>query len=159
MAFPSKKIKKLKRDARSGVTLVELLVSVLLLTIIFCGWMAMNNIQAVRKESFRYEAVEKAEGLLDSITVLYWSDPDNWYDSALVVNQASGHLEPVRPGKSDLFPLWPDSENPIGCTIHIQELDDFGGVWAKVALYDSYIKSPSLQSPFATLRLLLEAPY
>ena len=38
-----------------------------LLVIVFVGWVRMNNIQAVNKESLRYAAIEKAAGMLDAV--------------------------------------------------------------------------------------------
>lgn len=71
---------------RSGVSLVEVMVSVLLLFIIFCGWFRMNNIQAVRKESYRYEAVERAAGMLDALSAGAFIET-----SGVLVQDGDGH--------------------------------------------------------------------
>jgi hypothetical protein len=58
------------RHARRGFSLVELLVATILLIIIFIGWLQIANFQAIRKESLRRLALEKAAGYLDVMSEL-----------------------------------------------------------------------------------------
>jgi prepilin-type N-terminal cleavage/methylation domain-containing protein len=58
------------RPARRGFSLVELLIATLLIVIIFLGWLQIANFQAIRKESLRRLALEKAAGYLDVMSQL-----------------------------------------------------------------------------------------
>ena len=51
---------------RRGTTLVELMISVLILTIVCVSWLKIIGIQSARKESRRREAVEKLAGMMDA---------------------------------------------------------------------------------------------
>ena len=148
------------RDFRSGQSLVEVLVSILLLFIVFCSWAAMNNIQAVRKESFRYAAVEKAAGILDAMTAL--SDeqeafPDTWYrldEKTGFPKEWTGKNIP----ENGVFELWPGQNVPIGCSIFVSQKAGpsawTNGVWCTVSLYDT--TDGTARRPYASLKALLE---
>jgi len=55
-----------KFRARCGVTLVELLVSMLILTFVCLAWLEIIGIQSARKEARRREAVERLVGMMDA---------------------------------------------------------------------------------------------
>lgn len=57
---------RLRTCARRGVTLVELLVSMLILTIVCIAWLQIIGIQSARKEARRREAVERLAGMMDA---------------------------------------------------------------------------------------------
>ncbi len=52
--------------ARRGVTLVELMISMLILTIVCISWLQIIGIQSARKEARRREAVERLVGMMDA---------------------------------------------------------------------------------------------
>ena len=52
--------------ARSGVTLVELMISMLILAIVCIAWLQIIGIQSARKEARRREAVERLAGIMDA---------------------------------------------------------------------------------------------
>ncbi len=58
-----------RRHTCAGFSLVELLVASVIIVIIFIAWLRIANFQAVRKESLRRLAIEKAAGYLDVMTV------------------------------------------------------------------------------------------
>lgn len=51
---------------RRGVTLVELMISMLLLAIICVAWFKIIAVQSARKEARRREAVERLAGMMDA---------------------------------------------------------------------------------------------
>lgn len=155
----------------SGATLVEVMVSVLLLFIIFCSWAAMNNVQAVRKESFRYAAVEKAAGMLDAMD----------RDSGTVVK--IGKIEKVTSltkdrsyrfsdgqwlivsDEDELTRLFPESDDvEIGYRVRTKTPEDIAGgdsswrsgMWAEVELYDDWRRKASKQTPFSRFRMFVK---
>ena len=152
-------------SSRSGVSLVELMVSILLLMIAFLGWMRMNNIQAVRKESLRYAAVEKAAGLLDAmmsqekVEGLTKSEKYNY-------QWTEGGLVKIKPNV--IAPLWRDGEGATddvpGYRIVLEDRSGASssrstfwnrGVWARMELFDS-CRSGGNNPPFACLRVFLK---
>ena len=57
---------RLRIDSRRGVTLVELMISMLILTIVCLAWLEIIGIQSARKEARRREAVERLAGMMDA---------------------------------------------------------------------------------------------
>lgn len=57
---------RLRIDARRGVTLVELMISMLILAIVCIAWLQIIGIQSARKEARRREAVERLAGMMDA---------------------------------------------------------------------------------------------
>lgn len=57
---------RLRIAARRGVTLVELMISMLILAIVCIAWLQIIGIQSARKEARRREAVERLAGMMDS---------------------------------------------------------------------------------------------
>ncbi len=149
-----------RRGARSGVTLVELLVCTLLLAIVFCCWAAMNNIQGVRRESLRYAAVEKAAGILDlaaGMELKTQSQGPRFYE----LNESKGELEDQngKEGDDAVRALW--SGQTIGYRLWAENRGWGGGAryawtngtWAVICLYDT-LSDADGQKPFAELRIL-----
>ena len=64
---------RLCRRARCGVTLVELMISMLILTIVCLAWLEIVGIQSARKEARRREAVERLSGMMDAFLYIYKS--------------------------------------------------------------------------------------
>ena len=56
---------------RRGVTLVELMVSMLILTIVCRAWLEIIGIQSARREARRREAVERLAGMMDAFLYRY----------------------------------------------------------------------------------------
>lgn len=53
-------------SAKKGVTLVELLISVLILTIVCVSWLQIIGTQSARKEARRRESVDRLAGMMDA---------------------------------------------------------------------------------------------
>ena len=57
---------RLSISAHGGVTLVELMISMLILAIVCISWLEIIGIQSARKEARRREAVERLAGKMDA---------------------------------------------------------------------------------------------
>lgn len=130
-----------RRSLRSGFSLVELMVSTLLFTIIFIGWLTISNFQAIRRESLRRLAIETASGYLDVMAKVtgpsigfYTLNPTN-----LVVSSTSP--------PPTVEPLFGSSE-PIGYTLEVVQTSSLppdiqhegwpDTHWAVIRLYDRH---------------------
>lgn len=103
---------RLRIAARRGVTLVELMISMLILTIVCIAWLQIIGIQSARKEARRREAVERLAGMMDAF--LYCKsaggvDPGYGYKMDL----STGSFEKDRSGKN-VYPVFSEGESPIG---------------------------------------------
>lgn len=59
---------RLRFSVHRGVTLVELMIGFLILTIICISWFTIAQIQSAKKEALRREAVERLAGMMDAFT-------------------------------------------------------------------------------------------
>lgn len=163
---------RLRFSARRGVTLVELMISMLILTIVCISWLQIIGIQSARKEARRREAVERLAGMMDAFMYsqkkgtsvglyqLKWdTSKDNIYFEK--ENQTD-----------DVFPMFDGSVSPIGyrlCVVKKNNLylsdkfenwnttgRDFKGYWLVGYLYNSSGCSESEAGrPFFTLPVCL----
>lgn len=123
------------RDPRSGTTLVELCVAMVLLVIVFTGWVRMNNIQAVNKESLRYAAIEKAAGMLEAVDYAKLSQEGMDVAGTVLTIDEAGDVHYIS-GESDghpfgrVFPLFADHVQ-IGYQCHVKENMVGDSVWSK----------------------------
>ncbi len=62
---------RLRVATRRGVTLVELLIAMLILTIVCIAWLEIIGAQSARREARRREAVERLAGMLDAFLYCY----------------------------------------------------------------------------------------
>ena len=99
---------RLRFSVRRGVTLVELMISMLILTIVCTAWLEIIGIQSAKKEARRREAVERLAGMMDAFMEVKKGDvidSDKYY--AMVKN---GHMRDFEPSLSEngLEPLFED---------------------------------------------------
>ena len=166
---------------RTGATLVELIVCLILLAILFTGWVRINNVQALRKESLRYAAVEKAAGIMDAI------DAEDVQPYASKVTQKSVEFQILPDGSIESASLWKNGSRiirpffnedfPIGYQCHTEIVEDsnpaelgnqdvrFGKtIWLVVDLFDVHgdlnehgetLELPSRPRPFTSLRSMI----
>lgn len=148
-----------RRLRRAGFSLVELLVAILLIFIVFAGWMRMNNIQAVNKESLRYAAVEKAAGMLDAIDAEKVQEQGLDLEGTYLRVKPDGSLE--ESDESTVLPLWQNSDKDgYGYQCHVlndyasTETSQWGNsVWIVVDLFDNGIGFLDNRKPFTSLRI------
>lgn len=142
---------------KDGFSLVELLVGMLLLAIVFCGWLSMNNIQQVSREALRYAAVEEAAGMLDALSSL----PGGGRAEGGYRITPAGIPERL-PHEDDrggvILPLG-DGPDALGYCLEIYDGDlpesDVNWRWARVWLFDRCDMTAGVDEPFADFRVLL----
>lgn len=108
---------RLRFAARRGVTLVELLVSTLILSIVCIAWLQIIGIQSARKEARRREAVERLSGMMDAF---------------MYVNKSAQLSKSIKNGNGESYRIVKetnslsfDNDNSKGTAIH--PLYDEGG--------------------------------
>ena len=127
----------------------------LLLAVVFCGWLAMNNIQPVAKESLRYAAIEEAAGLLDALSAADLPMPGVYED-----NGTNGLSLVTNAGVDDVFPFDNASPLSIGYRLEVADASDaqaygLAGRWARIRLFDNAEALASSDQAFAEFRLFL----
>ncbi len=152
-----------------GFSLVELLVTTLIVIIVFAAWVRISNFQAIRTESLRRAAIEKATGYLDfmadgpSIVGAYslaWDTNDSSYD-------LSGPSDPSDP--SYRIPALFEESDPIGYVLRVVENwplranwpGDHGwspnAKWAVIQLYDEHgVSTNAAGRPFSTMSVFMQ---
>lgn len=154
--------------ARSGLTLVELLVALVISCIVFSAWMNICNIQAVRKESLRFEAVERAAGILDMVNLdkfLNKSPKQGYYSLPVPFDLNTGKLNLLSGADQNwVWPLFMNQDParfPIGYRIRVDISGETGddwedGVWVFVELYDRHsAMDVEAGSSFCILKVLV----
>ena len=103
---------------RRGVSLVELMISMLILAIVCIAWLEIIGIQSARKEARRREAVERLVGMMDAFMYCYANTPPSVADYYL-----SG-LKPLSfatdPAKA-VHAMFDGNISPIGYRLRVLE--------------------------------------
>ncbi len=151
---------------KTGASLIELMLGTLVAVIIFISWLRIANFQAVRKESLRRLAIEKAAGYLDIMAredrppsasrcyEITWDPASLTYR---VESKSAGH---------DVQPLF-DAGTPIGYVLRvsnrISDLPRHEGdwltnkYWAVIDLYDRHgVSTNDVGRPFSTMSVYVE---
>ena len=139
--MPDGKAVSLKPPARStrrGVSLVELMISMLILAIVCLAWLQIIGIQSARKEARRREAVERLAGMMDAFLYTYKTNgkvkTGNYRMEA--ETSGSGVLE-FRKDSDDsiVHPVFADGVSPVGYRLTVVKKDQlpdqarFGTGW------------------------------
>lgn len=146
---------------RAGFSLVELLVASMIIVIIFIAWLRIANFQAVRKESLRRLAIEKAAGYLDVMAELRPGegtyqivfDPTNSYTTTSAQNE--------------VVPLFEDQPGSPGYVLRVMPTDEItdilahdgwpDGRWAIIQLYDEHgVPTNEAGRVFSTMSVYLQ---
>jgi len=149
-----------RRQASDGFSLIEIMVATVVMVIIFIGWLRIANFQAVRKESLRRAAIEKAAGYLDFIFDVPSLLPNQYYR----VSWTNGQYEATHltSGKELVQPLFEEFE-AMGYTLQILEDYQTGwspspglNRWAVIRLYDQHdVLMDNAGRPFSTMSIFL----
>lgn len=164
---------RLRRTAaRRGVTLVELMVSMLILTIVCLAWLEIIGVQSARREARRREAVERLAGMMDAF--LYrCKDPsvfkfDSGHSYRMEMNEAAHTLTFKDVGTTNVVQaLFDGAVSSIGyqlCVVEKQDLpgerlfgDNWGkGRWLVGRLYERNGAVADAGKPFFTLPVCME---
>lgn len=63
---------RLRVAARRGVTLVELMIAMLILTIVCLSWFEILSIQSAKREALRREGVERLAGMMEAFIASFY---------------------------------------------------------------------------------------
>ncbi len=157
---------RLVHAARRGVTLVELLISMLILTIVCLAWFEIIGIQSARKEARRREAVERLSGMMDAFLYLKREG---------VESEGIYHMNKVGDDRIEfshenmmniVYPVFDNEESPIVYQLYV--VDNVSGNsgwipygrgnrcrWLIGALYDRNGPESEAGKPFFTLPVCL----
>ncbi len=145
---------------QAGASLVELMVATLLAVIIFVGWLKIANFQAIRKESLRRVAIEKAAGYLDIMARA--GQGDGTYRIEWSTNLLEYVLSPVA---ADVQPMF-DGDGLVGYVLRVtsqtNNIPAHSGkwntnkVWAVIDLYDKNgVSTSEAGRPFSTMSVFM----
>lgn len=149
---------------RRGVTLVELMVSMLILTIVCLAWLEIIGVQSARREARRREAVERLSGMMDAFLYTYRTGGFYvGYSYKMVVNEATHALTfEGADTTNDVHALFDGAVSSIGyqlCVVEKKNLprerlfgDNWGGgPWLVGRLYERSGTVADAGKPFFTL--------
>ena len=163
--FPSG---RLRFSARPGVTLVELLVAMLILTIVCISWLQIIGIQSAKREARRREAVERLSGIMDAFLYCYKHGGVSPGSYCFVLNPGDSLTFKRDTDSSVVHPMFEDSVSPVGYQLRVvqnrsNELDarlfdgwkpvgrNIMGYWLIGSLYDGNGAVGDLGRPYFTL--------
>ena len=103
---------------RRGVTLVELMISMLILAIVCIAWLQIIGIQSARKEARRREAVERLAGMMDAFLYEYRETSPS-VASYYMEKQGSGNagfsrIDFKTAAKGEVHPIFEGDVSPVG---------------------------------------------
>ena len=164
---------RLRNASRRGVTLVELMISMLILAIVCILWLQIIGIQSARKEARRREAVERLAGMMDAFMYCNKSKT-SFSEKEYSIAAGTNTLEfPVSSNKNYVYPIYEELDkngsrvSPIGYRLYVVEkgnLDEavsFGDSWGKCKwlvgeLYDCHgCSTDEAGKPFFVLPVCL----
>ena len=157
---------RLRFASRRGVTLVELMISMLILTIVCIACLQIIGIQSARKEARRREAVERLSVMMDAFIYKYRASVREG-SHHVVMNRSTRYLDFVPDNSTnDVHAVFDDGVSPIGyqlCVVRYNNLpykDNFDGWntshrWLVGRLYDQNGAVANVGKPFFTLPVCL----
>jgi prepilin-type N-terminal cleavage/methylation domain-containing protein len=142
----------------SGFSLVELLVATVIIVIVFISWLRISNFQAIRKESLRRAAIEKAAGYLDYMVDQGGTTAGEAYTISFSGTYSVGPPSDPSDASYRIPPLFEESD-PIGYVLRVvQDYQvNWPGRWAVIQLYDEHGVSVSdAGRPFSTMSVFMQ---
>ena len=158
---------RLRFSAHRGVTLIELMISMLILTLVCVAWLEIIGIQSAKKEARRREAVERLAGKMDAFMYeveknFDLSNVDDLPSGAYVMLENEGSMPELDLGKdSEVCRMFEDGSSPIGYQLIVDAdlPNGFAGWngcrWLEGRLYSQYGVKDAVGRPFFTLRVCL----
>jgi prepilin-type N-terminal cleavage/methylation domain-containing protein len=152
---------RLFTPSREGFSLVELMVAAAILIIVFISWLKICNFQAVRKESMRRLAIEKASGYLD-----YMIEPADSSVGAYTVIFTNGAYRNQSVAAPEMvYPIFDHEQCSIGyhleitssITNHLAHRKWPSANWALIKLYDRHgVTTNEAGRPFSVMSVFVE---
>lgn len=158
---------RLRIAVRRGVTLVELMISMLILAIVCISWLQIIGIQSARKEARRREAVERLAGMMDAFMYERRASSSIATGSYSVeVNTSALAISIAKDADTDVVhSVFGSDVSPIGyqlCVVAktgLERHEEFGGnwngKWLVGKLYDRNGSLGEAGKPFFTLPVCL----
>ena len=114
---------RLRFSSRRGVTLVELMISMLILAIVCISWLKIIGIQSARKEARRREAVERLAGMMDAFMYMIKTDivPNAYYHE---MSENEKRCTFKIGDASLVYPMFNSDVSPIGYQLCVVEKKD-----------------------------------
>ena len=157
---------RLPMSAHRGMTLVELMISMLILAIVSISWLKIIGIQSARKEARRREAVERLAGMMDAF--LYMSRDTSFAVNAYyTIKTNANRTIAVESTNGTIQAMFEGDISPIGYQLQVvakSQLDnhaEFGDNWSNCKwlvgrLYNrSNCSEADARKPFFTLPVCL----
>lgn len=113
---------RLRFVARRGVTLVELMIAMLILTIVCISWLEIIGIQSARKEARRREAVERLAGMMDAF--MYEQKSVSSFSSCGYYIEDEGNGNISFPKTDRVMPVFEEDVSPIGYQLRVVKSTD-----------------------------------
>ena len=157
---------RLRVAAHRGVTLVELLISMLILMIVCIAWLQIIGIQSARKEARRREAVERLAGMMDAFLHESRDKGASPGVNYMVRTNANHAIDIVR-STVEISAMFDGEVSPIGYQLRVvnkAQLDNYGELgsnwgeckWLVGRLYNrSNCSEADAGKPFFTLPVCL----
>ena len=143
---------RLRFSARRGVTLVELMISMLILTLVCVAWLEIIGIQSARKEARRREAVERLAGMMDAFIeitkggTLLSDNKKSTFSKSRIKNKKYYRMKPNlnlyeleigSANEKDVLQMFEKEDSPIGYRLYVVPRSEFpnqgdfskNGVW------------------------------
>ncbi len=115
---------RVRLHLRRGVTLVELMLAMLILTIVCVAWLEIIGVQSARREARRREAVERLAGMMDAFMYENRKNPSleagcyNMETNELHLSFSKATTD------SNICPVYSDGSSPIGYQLLIVANND-----------------------------------
>ena len=112
---------------KRGVTLVELLISMLILAIVCIAWLQIIGIQSARKEARRREAVDRLAGMMDAFMYINSFGVDVgcycvYHTDGNYMDMGNDKKLVFTPGNdNEVRPVFKDDVSPIGYRLRVVE--------------------------------------
>lgn len=161
-------------SSKRGVTLVELLIAMLILTLVCIAWLQIIGIQSARREARRREAVERLAGIMDAFMYCYKGGGLNTGDYRMTTFQDKIKFEYVSDSKESASaqPVFDTEVSPVGYRLTVLQIRDLASktgqsysfteewkittprmpqYWLLGRLYDGYGDIDAVGEPFFSL--------
>ena len=126
---------RLRIAVRRGVTLVELMISMLILAIVCIAWLQIIGIQSARKEARRREAVERLSGMMDAFMYCKKASTSFSVGGWRMNYDVGGRVDFASAATNEVFAIFDGDVSPIGYQLCVEKLnqlpgsDNFAGNW------------------------------
>ena len=140
------------------MTLVELMIAMLILTLVCVAWLEIIGIQSAKKEARRREAVERLAGMMDAF--MYVNKNTSSVATGFYEQQALGaNIRFKGKGKdSTVYKMFAEGISPVGYQLYVFDRDSGGWEgcrWLEGRLYNNNGQTNDTGNAFFSLSVCL----